>query len=146
MSESCQAKCDRLFGEMVESVGVKAFAAKLGMSSRQVHRMLSGSQPNPLRRFCEVLQACPQAKAEAAMSCLCRQMGMYWVRVPTTLAEANLNAVKEAAEAIVAIMEGRSVDTAVQEIREAIAALSALERALDKGLRLSNAGGFPAPS
>lgn len=125
-------RCDEIFEAIVQATGVKAFAAKLGLSTRQVHRMLSGAQPNPLSRFCDVLHACDQQSAEAVLSAVCRAMDVYWIRVPQDLKSANLNAVKESAEAIVAISEGRSVQTTVREIRQAIAALSALERMLDQ--------------
>jgi hypothetical protein len=55
------------------------------------------------------------------------------MRILENLAAANVNAVKESAEAIVAISEGRSVRVTVKEIREAIAALAALERRLSQG-------------
>ena len=142
MPESWDIRCDQLLEAMVESVGIKAFTAGLGVSTRQVHRMLNGSQHNPLRRFCDVLLSCDSSQAEAALSHICREVGVYWVRVPQSLEVANLNAVREAAEAIVAITEGRSIDVAVNEIREAIAALSALERALDKGRQPNLKGCF----
>ena len=122
--------CDELFLAMVDSVGVKAFAGRLGLSTRQIHRMLGGTQPNPLARLCEALAACEPAAAEAGIDCMARRMGGYFVRLPGSLEQANVNAVKEAAEAIVAISEGESVDITVREIREAIAALAALERRL----------------
>ncbi|MFB3891756.1 MAG: hypothetical protein ACE15C_07005 [Phycisphaerae bacterium] len=125
-------RCDELFEAMVESVGVKAFAAAIGVTARQVHRMLSGAQANPLARFCDAMGACTRQAAEAVLSDLCRRQGVYWIRVPESLKAANLNAVKESAEAIVAITEGRSIQTEVNEIRQAIAALSALERVLDR--------------
>ncbi len=123
--------CDEIFEGMVEAAGIKAFASKLGLSTRQVHRMLNGSQPNPLTRFCDILSAAEPKSAEAALSHVCRKQGVYWIRVPQDLKSANLNAVKESAEAIVAITEGKDPRVTVREIREAIAALSALEKMLD---------------
>ena len=125
-------RCDELFEAMVESVGIKAFASALGVTARQVHRMLSGAQANPLARFCDAMGACAPKAGEAVLSDLCRRRGVYWIRVPESLKAANLNAVKESAEAIVAITEGRSIRTTVKEIREAIAALAALEHVLDR--------------
>jgi len=116
-----------LFEAMVTSAGIKAFAADIGLSTRQIHRMLNGTQPNPVTRMAEALSACKPQAAEAAMDYLCRQMGGYFVRLIEDLARANVNAVKESAEAIVAISEGRSPRVTVKEIREAIAALAALE-------------------
>lgn len=123
---------DELFEAMVESVGVKAFGANIGLSTRQIHRMLNGTQPNPLRRFCEAIGACEGPAAQEALDFICRQCVGYFVRLATELAKANVNAVKESAEAIVAISEGESVRVTVKEIREAIAALAALEHRLEK--------------
>jgi hypothetical protein len=94
--------------------------------------MLNGAQPNPLDRFCDIMKACDAKTAQRALSHVCRQSGVYWVRVPISMKAANLDAVKEAAQAIVAITEGRSITVEVREIREAIAALAALEKKLDQ--------------
>jgi hypothetical protein len=122
--------CDELFEAMVESVGVKAYAANMGLSSRQVHRMLNGAQPNPIRRMALALVAGASPAGHAALDCLCRRMGGYFVRLTEDLSSANVNAVTESAEAIVAISEDRSPRITVKEIREAIAALAALESRL----------------
>lgn len=124
--------CEEIFEAMVESVGIKAFAANMGISTRQVHRMLNGAQPNPLDRFCRTMKSCDGKAAEQALSHVCRQSGVYWIRVPVSMKAANLDAVKEAAQAIVAITEDRSITVEVREIREAIAALAALEKKLDQ--------------
>ncbi len=121
---------DGLFEAMVESVGVKAFAAGMGLSTRQVHRMLNGAQPNPVGRMRVSLKAGRRQPAEDALDALCREMGGYFVRLAADLESANVNAVKESAEAIVAIAEDESPRITVREIREAIAALAALERRL----------------
>ncbi len=124
---------DELFEAMVESVGVKAFAANMGLSTRQIHRMLNGAQPNPVARIAAALAAGERDVAEKALDRLCRQFDGYFVRLATDLESANVNAVKESAEAIVAITENRSVRITVREIREAIAALAALEHRLLNG-------------
>ncbi len=126
-------RCDELFEEMVESVGVKAFASEMGLSTRQIHRMLNGTQPNPVRRFHDAVSACEGFTCDTVMDYVCRLRGGYFMRILENLAAANINAVKESAEAIVAISEGRSVRVTVKEIREAIAALAALERRLSQG-------------
>jgi len=123
-------RCDELFEALVDSVGVKAFAANLHLSARQVHRMLSGAQPNPVTRLCEALAAGDGFAATATLDLLCQRWGGHFVESADNLAGANVNAIKEAAEAIVAITEGRSVRMTVKEIREAISALTALERHL----------------
>lgn len=132
-------RCDELFEATVESVGIKQFAAKLGLSTRQVHRMLNGSQPNPIRRFAELLEACEPKAAEAVLSYVCRQLGVYWVRVPSDILTAHIEAVRESAEAIVAIAEGRPSRAAIKEIREAIAALAGLEKMFDQQAELTKA-------
>ncbi|HAU38683.1 MAG TPA: hypothetical protein DCX07_13325 [Phycisphaerales bacterium] len=129
MSERC---CEELFEAMVESVGVKMFAARMDLSTRQIHRMLNGVQPNPIARMSEALSACEGLTADAAMDYLCKRRGGYFLQFPDNLADANVNAVKEAAEAIVAISEGRSVNITIREIREAISALAALEGMLGR--------------
>ncbi len=125
-------RCDELFGEMVESVGVKAFAGEMSLSTRQIHRMLNGTQPNPVARFHDAVNACEGFTGDAVMDHLCRVRGGYFMRILENLAAANVNAVKESAEAIIAISEGRSVRVTIKEIREAIAALAALERRLSE--------------
>ena len=125
-----ETRCVELFEAMVESVGVKAFAGAMGLSTRQIHRMLNGSQPNPVQRFHETMWASEGLTADAAIDFLCQLRGGYFLRIPETLTAANVNAVTESAEAIVAISEGRSAAVTVKEIREAIAALSALARRL----------------
>ena len=42
---------------MVEDIGVKNFAQSLELSTRQVNRILSGVQPNPVERLILCLQA-----------------------------------------------------------------------------------------
>jgi hypothetical protein len=132
-------RCDELFESTVDSVGIKQFAGKLDLSTRQVHRMLNGSQPNPIRRFCELLEACEPKAAEAVLSYVCRELGVYWIRVPESIEAGHVNAVRESAEAIVAITEGRPSRAAVKEIREAIAALAGLEKVFDAQTELTKA-------
>jgi hypothetical protein len=119
-----------IFEAMVESVGIKAYAGAIGLSTRQIHRMLNGSQPNPIQRFVEALRACEGMTAQGAVDYACRQAGGYFVQRADDLAKANVNAVKESAEAIVAISEDRAPRVEIKEIREAISALAALERLL----------------
>jgi hypothetical protein len=132
-SDMSNTRCDELFQTMVESVGVKAFAANMEISTRQVYRMLTGAQPNPVARFCEVIAAGESVQARAVLDYLCQRQGGYFVLLTEDLSLASVNAVKESAEAIVAISEGRPVRVTVKEIREAIAALAALETLLQSG-------------
>ena len=110
-------RAGELFEAMVESVGVKAYAANMSLSTRQIHRMLNGTQPNPVGRFREAAAAGEPSAGAEALDWLCRQGGGYFVRLVTDLAKANVNAVKESAEAIVAISEGRSVRVTLMEFR-----------------------------
>jgi hypothetical protein len=121
---------DELFEAMVESVGVKAFAMDIGLSSRQIYRILNGVQANPIERLCEAVDASETLAAEAVLDYVCQRNGGYFVRLTEDLSSANVNAVKESAEAIVAISEGRPTRVTVKEIREAISALAALEQML----------------
>ena len=122
-----------LFEAMVESVGVKAFAANMDLSTRQIHRMLNGAQPEPLARTVGALQAAEPTEGEAALDYVCSRMGGNFIRTIDNLPVANVNAVKECAEAIVAISEGQSPRVELKEIREAISALASLERRLTRG-------------
>jgi hypothetical protein len=130
VSDASRRDCESLFEEMVESVGVKAFAGGLGLSTRQVYRMLNGVQPNPVDRFRGCLLATSPTAARQTLDFLCAEHGGYFAPVADDIGAAEVNAVKESAEAIVAITEGRSVRVTVKEIREAIGALAGLEHRL----------------
>ncbi len=92
--------------------------------------MPAGAQPNPARRLREALAAGAQGEVAAVLDHLCEPYNGYFVPLDGDVDDAGVNAVKEAAEAIVAIAEGGSVRMTVREIREAIAALAALEKLL----------------
>jgi len=126
-------RAQELFEALVESVGVKAFAANMRLSTRQIHRMLNGAQPEPLGRLVEALCAAEPDEARAALDHVCGRMGGYFVRAIDNLDVAHVNAVKECAEAIVAISEGHSPRVEIKEIREAISALATLEHRLHGG-------------
>lgn len=117
-----------LFRRMVESVGVKRFAAELGVSTRQINRILAGVQPNPVHRLLMSLQACTPDVGDAVLDHICQEMGGYFVREEGSLDSASVNAVRECAEAIAAISDGQISRVDQIEIREAIAALIALSR------------------
>ncbi len=136
-------RCEELFETMVEATGVKAFAADMGLSARQVYRMLNGVQPNPIWRFCQALTAARDADRSAVLDFICQQHAGYFARPAVELEQSNVNAVKESAEAIVAISEGRSPNVTIREIREAVAALCALEGELTGRRESSSAAGRP---
>ena len=113
------------FTQLVESVGTKAFAAALNLSTRQVNRMLSGAQPNAVERVIRCLQSADVPTGDAVLDFICQEMGGHFVRHEATEA-AIINAVKECAEAIAAISDGHISEQDLREIREAISALSGL--------------------
>lgn len=119
-----------VFEAMVESVGIKSFAGTMGLSTRQIHRMLNGAQPNPVERFIDATRACEGLTAQAAVDFICMHAGGHFVPRLMDIQKANVNAVKESAAAIVAISENRVLRVEIREIREAISALAALERLL----------------
>jgi len=115
----------RRFAELVNSVGVKRFAASIGLSTRQVNRILSGAQPNPVERLIRAMQAADPDTGDRVLDYICQEMGGHFVRLEA-LDAAAVNAVRECAEAIAAISDGHLSDKDVREIREAISALASL--------------------
>jgi hypothetical protein len=118
-------ECLRRFASLVGSVGVKRFATDLDLSTRQVNRILGGVQPNPVERLIRALQSARAEEGDRLLDFICQEMGGHFVR-HEGLDEAAINAVKECAEAIAAISDGHISDLDLQEIREAISALSGL--------------------
>lgn len=116
------------FAAMVQSVGVKRFASSLGLSTRQVNRMLAGAQPNPVERLLRSLQASMPEVGDRALDTICQEMGGYFIREEGSLDSKAVNAVRECAEAIAAISDGHISDVDEVQIREAVAALAALSR------------------
>ena len=123
--EQLKEECLLRFASLVESVGVKRFAMSLGLSTRQVNRILAGVQPNPVERLIRSLQSAEAERGDRVLDYICQEMGGHFVR-HEALDEAMVNAVKECAEAIAAISDGQISDLDVKEIREAISALSGL--------------------
>lgn len=124
----------RHFAALVEGVGVKRFAAALGLSTRQVNRILSGVQPNPVERLIRSLQAASPEVGDRTLDFVCQEMGGHFVR-HERLDPAAVNAVKECAEAIAAISDGNLTELDVKEVREAISALSSLIIAIGESRR-----------
>lgn len=123
--EQLAGECRERFAALVESVGVKRFAASVGLSTRQVNRILNGVQPNPLERLLRSLQSAEIDAGDAAIDFLCGEMGGHFVR-RVDGEVAVVNAVKECAEAIAALSDGEVDRDDRSEIREAIAALEAV--------------------
>jgi hypothetical protein len=115
----------RRFNELVNSVGVKRFAHSLGISTRQINRILSGAQPNPVDRMLRALQSAEPEVGDSVLDFICQEMGGHFVR-HEAFDVATVNAVRECAEAIAAISDGHVSDLDLREIREAISALSGL--------------------
>jgi hypothetical protein len=135
-------ECLRQFSALVESVGVKRFAAAMHLSPRQINRILSGAQPNPVERLIRCLQGAEAETGDRALDFVCQEMGGHFVR-HEAFDEAVVNAVKECAEAIAAISDGELSDLAVREVREAISALSGLIMSLQNSRRRSGGGERP---
>ncbi len=115
----------RRFAELVNSVGVKRFAQSLGLSTRQINRILASAQPNPVERLLRSLQSAEPEAGDRVLDFICQEMGGHFVR-HEAFDDATVNAVKECAEAIAAISDGQISDLDLREIREAISALSGL--------------------
>lgn len=129
LGDELQTECLTQFSQLVESVGVKRFSADLGLSTRHVNRILSGAHPNPVHRLIRSLQCADAETGDQVLDFICQELGGHFVR-HEALDEAAVNAVKECAEAIAAISDGKISDLAVKEIREAISALSGIIIAL----------------
>ncbi len=115
----------RRFADLVAGVGVKRFAQALNLSTRQVNRILSGAQPNPIERLLRSVQSAEPAAGDRVLDFVCQEMGGHFVR-QEAFDDATVNAVKECAEAIAAISDGHLSEVDLREVREAISALSGL--------------------
>lgn len=120
---------DELFQQMVDSTGIKRFSANLGLSTRQINRILSGAQPNPIERVVRCIQCCDPEAGDHIVDFICQEAGGYFVR-EEAIEAAAVNAVKECAEAIAAISDGVITTLDEIEIREAVQALMSLARAV----------------
>lgn len=125
-------ECQRRFSDLVQCVGIKRFSAAVGVSTRQVNRILAGAQPNPIERLIQCLQAAEPHVGDQVIDYICQELGGHFVR-QEGLNDAAVNAVKECAEAIAAISDGQVGEIDVKEIRDAISALSGLIHALRSG-------------
>lgn len=113
------------FRALVDSVGVKRFSSGMGLSTRQVNRILSGAQPNPIERLIRSLSCCDPEVGDRILDLICQEMGGYFIR-EETIEAASVNAVRECAEAIAAISDGHISKMDELVIREAVAALTSL--------------------
>lgn len=127
-NDDVAGRANELFHHMVDSVGVKRFAGSMDLSTRQVNRMRSGAQPNPVERFVKALQSCEPELGDKVLDFVCQELGGYFVRESHSIDSAAASAVKECAEAIAAIADGHVSELDEVEIREAIASLISLSR------------------
>jgi hypothetical protein len=133
------------FRRMVESVGVKRFSSCMELSTRQINRMLSGAQPNPVDRLVRCLQSCEADVGDEALSFICQEAGGLFLKdEEPDLDHTTVDAVRECAEAIKAIADGQVTRADERSVREAICALSALLRAVRED-RESGGNGPAAP-
>lgn len=123
--ESIEEQAHQRFEELVQCTGTKRFAACMKLSPRQINRMISGAQPNPIERIIRTLQSAEPEIGDQTLDFICQEMGGHFVR-HEALDSAAVNAVKECAEAIAAMSDGEYCDITVKEIREAISALSTI--------------------
>ena len=138
-------QASQCFRRMVDSVGVKRFASDMSLSTRQINRMLSGAQPNPVERIIRSLQCCEAEIGDETLSFICQEAGGYFVKEEGDLDTAAATAVRESAEAIAAISDGRIRPVDEKEIREAIAALLALSRVIRKMRESGHQGDLEIP-
>lgn len=124
-SDQLTHDCQKQFKALVDATGTKKFAVCLSVSTRQVNRMLAGTQPNPVERLIRCIQSAPPEVGDAVVDFVCQELGGHFVR-EETINSAAVNAVRECAEAIAAISDGQVQEMDVKEIREAISALSSL--------------------
>ncbi|MCH2146022.1 MAG: hypothetical protein MK082_12900 [Phycisphaerales bacterium] len=118
------------FAALAESIGVKRLAQALDISTRQVNRILSGAQPNPIERLVLSLQAVDPQVGDRALDFVCREMGGHFVR-HVSREESIREAVRECAEAIAAMSDGALSESDILEVREAISALSSVLGSVD---------------
>lgn len=151
-SPDLNARARTHFKSMVESIGVKRFASAMDLSTRQVNRILSGVQPNPIERMVRCLQTATPEIGDRSLDFVCQEVGGFFVRQDPHLGSAAANAVRECAEAIACISDGEISEIDEKEIREAIGALVGLlrtveeKKARNEPRRFDSAMSSPAPA
>ena len=73
--DALSLECRNHFAQLVSSRGVKAFSGCLGLTTRQVNRMLGGDQPNPIERLIRWLQSAEPECRRPGHDFICRNMG-----------------------------------------------------------------------
>jgi hypothetical protein len=98
----------------------------MALSTRQINRMLSGAQPNPVERLIRCLQCCAPEVGDRTLAFICQEAGGHFIKDEGTVTEAVVNAVKECAEAIAALSQSDVSPITRREVQEAIAALKSV--------------------
>lgn len=151
-SRDLDARAAHHFRALVDSVGVKRFAPAMGLSTRQINRILSGVQPNPIERLIRSVQTASSEAGDRTLDFVCQEAGGFFVRQEAHLGGAAANAVRECAEAIACISDGEISEVDEKEIREAIGALVGLlrtveeKKARNEPRRFGNAMASPEPA
>ena len=73
-------EAQRHFSALVDSTGIKRFAGSLGISTRQINRILSGAQSNPIERLVRSLQSATPEVGDHVLDFICQEMGGHFVR------------------------------------------------------------------
>lgn len=108
---------------LVHSIGVKRFAQSLGVSTRQVNRMLSGAQPNPVERLIRALQSADPEAGNRALDFICEELGGRFVR-GEALNDETLKSVNDCAAKLAKMQFESRDDETVRHMRETVETLS----------------------
>ena len=81
--------CRRHFAELVDGTGIKRFASSLNVSTRQVNRMLSNAQPNPIERLIRCLQAVQPEIGDRVLDYICQELGGHFGREQITVLQPD---------------------------------------------------------
>lgn len=111
------------FEDLVHSIGIKRFAQSLGVSTRQVNRMLSGAQPNPVERLIRSLQSADAETGNRVLDFICEELGGHFVR-GDALSEETLQSVHDCAARLAKMQFESRDDEAMQHMRETVEALT----------------------
>lgn len=63
------------FETLVRKTGTAEFCKRIGLVRRQVNRMISGAQPNPVNRLLVTIEAGEPEVARQTIEYLCRELG-----------------------------------------------------------------------
>jgi hypothetical protein len=92
----------KAFESLVRETGLARFCDSIRLVRRQVNRMLSGAQPNPVNRMIATVQAAEHNAAQRVMGYVCQQVGGAFVPAPTATDPAERRAVEALSRCAVA--------------------------------------------